>query len=85
VSQQELFNVIVEALAVLGCKRLDVAPHHRFDIDLGIDSLEVVELGMIVCSRCGIASEQLDFRNVRTLGDLATRFAPSLRPAASHG
>lgn len=60
---------VIRALHELGCEAENVLPVHNLLDDLGIDSTELVELGMIVRQDCGLTA-RIDLRGAVTVADL---------------
>ncbi|WP_223642371.1 acyl carrier protein [Corallococcus sp. EGB] len=75
----DVTETILEALHTLGYPPAAVKASTQLQDDLGIDSLETVELSAIVCQRLGLPPRvSADVRDVRTVADLAARIRPLL-------
>jgi len=64
---------IDSALRAFGCDASEILPVHDLQTDLGIDSIEIVELAALICRDWGRPDVRLDVSGVRTVSDLTTR------------
>ena len=64
---------IDSALRRFGCDAREILPIHDLQDDLGIDSIEIVELAALICCEYGRPDVRLDVAGVRTVGDLVNR------------
>lgn len=79
----DLTETIFHSLCELGHAPGSVTPSTRLD-ELGIDSLETVELSATVCRQLGLPSHvAADVRNVCTVAELAGRIESLLAQTGS--
>ncbi len=72
----ELFSIVAELLAdVTPYPAAEFAPTTRLSEDLGLSSLELIELATAIEDRLGITVDDSAFSTVKTIGDVveATR------------
>ncbi|TSC33545.1 acyl carrier protein [Corallococcus sp. Z5C101001] len=75
----DVIETIFQSLHSLGHPPGTVKPSTHLQDELGIDSLETVELSAVVCQRLGLPSRvAADVRNVHTVEELAARITPLL-------
>ena len=70
----DITETIFQSLRAFGHAPGSIAPTTHLQDELGIDSLETVELSAVVCQQLGLpAHVAADVRNVRTVAELAAR------------
>lgn len=66
-----MFETIKKAIAkTLGCSEDKIALDSSLVDDLGVDSLDVVELGMEIEAATGVVIQDEDLPNMKTVQDL---------------
>ena len=78
-------NIIFDCLGEIECVTEGVEPEHRLEDDLGLDSIEVVELVALVLKRAGLPAGAVMPANTHTVGELAHRGDPGARATESRG
>ena len=68
VSQQEIEEALMDAIAEMGPERHEIARDKTFE-ELDIDSLDLVELLQIAEEKYGVQLNAEDAQDVRTVGD----------------
>lgn len=68
-ANQTVLEVITDALVGLGAEQHEISSEATF-ANLDIDSLDLVELGMIVEERYGMKLTGADVVKIKTVGDL---------------
>ncbi|MGH9349893.1 MAG: hypothetical protein ACRD26_21795 [Vicinamibacterales bacterium] len=71
--RDDIQHTVEEALRRFGCNAPQILPVHRLQGDLGIDSIEVVEVAALVCAARGTPDLRIDVSGVQTVGDLIAR------------
>ena len=64
---------VVEAIRKLGCDVETILPVHELDGDLGIDSTEIVELGVLVRKEFGVSEAVISLAGARTVAEVVAR------------
>ncbi len=72
VTTTELEDGIAAALYELGCDVDEIVPADNLVCDLGMDSTEIVELGIVLRERYGLAV-RVDLRGAETAGDVVKK------------
>ena len=65
---EEISNVLVDEFE---CDRSKLVPEARLYEDLDLDSIDAVDLVVLLQKRTNIKVEAEDFKTIRTLGDVA--------------
>ena len=68
---------MADSIRSLGCCGDDLKEGVELQ-DLGIDSIEIVELATMAWKRCGLGPRALDVRDVQTMGQLVNRLHDGL-------
>jgi acyl carrier protein len=68
VTEEQVEQVVSEALASFGAERAEITREATFDA-LDVDSLDLAELAQIVEERFGVELRGSDVANVKTVGD----------------
>lgn len=68
---QDIHEVVLASLKHLGYDAKEILPVHDLQADLGMDSVEVVELAALVRNQCGLKVQRLNLRSMKTISDLA--------------
>jgi acyl carrier protein len=76
---------VVTAIRKLGVEEVDLLPVHDLQLDLGIDSTELVELAAIVRGELGLTAHRVDLGRLRTVGDLVSQLDAMLRDMSRRG
>lgn len=63
-------ETVVKAIRALGCDAEEILPIHDLQMDLGIDSTELIELKELVVAKMGLEARALSIREVRTVGEM---------------
>ncbi|MCQ2388565.1 MAG: acyl carrier protein [Kiritimatiellae bacterium] len=71
-SREEILNAIADVLvAEFECDRAALAPETRLFEDLDLDSIDAVDLVVRLQNMTGLKVKAEDFKQIRTLGDVA--------------
>lgn len=73
-------ELVLGCLEEMGCGAAAVAPAHRFEEDLGLDSIEVVELVAMVLKKAGLPAGAVMPAVTRTVGELVTEVSRASMP-----
>lgn len=68
--QDPLFSKITDILSEMGVERSAVTPEANFMRDLGLDSLETVDLMMTLEREFNLSIPDTDMNEIRTVGQL---------------
>lgn len=79
--RDDLWDSVEQALRRFGCDVPQILPLHCLQGDLGIDSIEVVELAALLCEARGLPGVRVDVGGVRTVQDLVARVVSPRAPA----
>lgn len=71
------------AIRKLGLEETTILPVHDLQIDLGIDSTELVELAALVRGELGLHTQRIDLKRVRTVSDLVSQVDVLIHGAAA--
>ena len=72
VTTSELEEAIATALYEIGCDVDGIVPADNLYCDLGMDSTEIVELGIVLREKYGLAI-RVDLRGAETAGDVVEK------------
>ncbi len=76
-SENDVRAAVLQSLKTLGHAAEEVEPTADLEQELGIDSLEMVELGTMVGARLSLPAQAApDLRQVHTIAQLMARFLP---------
>ncbi|GAA0750629.1 acyl carrier protein [Ideonella azotifigens] len=64
---------VIKAIRALGCDADPILPVHELDRELGIDSTEFVELGMLVRREFGVDDKAISLFGVERVSDIVAR------------
>lgn len=74
---------VLRVLRELGCESGQILLIHDLDRDLGIDSTEIVELGILVRREFGFEERAVSLAGARTVEDIVRRIDQHLSGRAS--
>ena len=78
-TRQQIDEAVTDCLRRFCSGVDDIRPVDDLQDDLGIDSIEMVELAAMLSKQCGIGSRRIDLDGVATVGELGDRLERSLR------
>jgi acyl carrier protein len=64
---------VTDVIRLLGCDAKLILPVHELDNDLGIDSTEIVELGILIRKEFGVGEKAISLAGARTVADIIAR------------
>lgn len=64
---------VIDVIRLLGCDAKVILPVHELDADLGIDSTEIVEFGMLIRKEFGVEEKAVTLQGARTVADVIAR------------
>lgn len=69
----ESYDLVIECLEVMGCATGGMSPTSRLDEDLGLDSIEIVELVALTLKRSGLPLGSVHPGSVDSVHELVQR------------
>lgn len=72
------YDLVIECLNEMGCATGGMSPASRLDEDLGLDSIEVVELVALTLKRIGLPFGSVLPGSVATIDDLVQRLRQAM-------
>lgn len=64
---------VIDVIRLLGCDAKIILPVHELDADLGIDSTEIVEFGILIRKEFGVEERAISLVGARTVADVIAR------------
>jgi acyl carrier protein len=64
---------VIDVIRLLGCDAKLILPVHELDADLGIDSTEIVEFGMLIRKEFAVEEKAISLMGARTVADVIAR------------
>lgn len=77
-SKEEIFTAIKEQLSGRGIDEQQIKPEAKLQDDLGLDSLDAVEMASDLEERFGIEIPDDELENVETIGDTIDLIEPKV-------
>ena len=69
-SEVDVKEKVMKAIRDLGCDVKEILPVHNLQLDLGIDSTELIELAELVKTECGLQARTLNLKNIQTVDEM---------------